>query len=107
MLTTKQTICNRIPNGAAIIKPRTTCKVRWDETADGRKFMTCGPKNLYLYDLIKARKIFHESGRLDRATFKRIFPVMSGHSPCNFTTIGGAFVKLGEARYEHGVYLKK
>jgi len=107
MLTTKQMIYNKIPNGATIKKPRTTCEVQWDETTDGRKYMICGPKNLYLHDLIKARGIFHESGRFDRDTFKRVFPVMSGHSPCNFTTIGGVLVKLGEAKYEHGVYLKK
>lgn len=106
MLPTEKIICDNIPNGTSIKKPRSTCKVQWGET-DGRKYMTCGPKNLYLHDLIKARKIFHESGKFDRKHFKRAFPVMSGHSPCNFTTIGGTLIKLGEAKYERGVYLKK
>lgn len=45
------------------------------------------------------------SGEFTRQWFKRHLPKCEAEGTCNFTTIGGLFVLLGEAAYERqGVY---
>jgi hypothetical protein len=46
-----------------------------------------------------------KSGTLTRRWFRASFPVLDHDGGCNFTTIGGVFELLGEARFvQSGVY---
>jgi hypothetical protein len=55
----------------------------------------------------KSFVVLTESGTLTRRWFQTVFPVLDDDGTCNFTTIGGIFELLGEARYlERGVYAK-
>jgi len=58
-------------------------------------------------EIIKSHERLETTGKLTTAWYSGKFPEIYSHSPCNFTTIGGLFVKLGIARYEKaGLYVK-
>jgi hypothetical protein len=47
-------------------------------------------------------------GEISRTWFKKEFPNLTKDGACNFTTLGGIFILLGEAVYESkGLYKKK
>ncbi len=47
------------------------------------------------------------NGDFSRQWFNRFMPAWAKEGGCNFTTIGGVFVLLGHATYDHGVYQKQ
>lgn len=48
---------------------------------------------------VEAFRVLQGTGRLTRTWFARRFPDLERDGSCNFTTLGGVFVLLGEARY--------
>lgn len=56
---------------------------------------------------IRAFEQLTESGELSRSWFRRAMTACNEEGTCQFTTIGGIFELLGEAKYEgRGVYRK-
>ena len=54
---------------------------------------------------VKAFDRLTETGEFSRSWFQRSLSDCAKEGSCNFTTIGGIFELLGDARYEkHGVY---
>jgi len=110
-----QKIYAAVPDGATIRKPRSESVAHWRKDPDGEKtlfyFLPGGaPKYIPPAAFIEANRLLCETGEFVRTIFNRNdeFKKMAGHSPCNFTVIGGVFVHLGEAEYvERGVYRKK
>ena len=59
-------------------------------------------------ELERAYEQLQRSEQLTHAWFKKNFPKCMKEGPCNFTTIGGIFELLGEARYStRGVYTRR
>jgi hypothetical protein len=54
-----------------------------------------------------AFEVLTQSGSITRRWFAAAFPELDADGGCNFTTLGGVFVLIGEAHYGgRGVYRK-
>ena len=79
-------------------------------TIDGKEFegFQYSGQNKYVpfSTLFSCFEKLESSGKLSREWFNNNFPEHKGR-PCNFTTIGSIFVKMGVAVYSSNAYLKK
>jgi hypothetical protein len=65
-------------------------------------------KGINASELDAAYRELIRTGRLTRAWFDQYLKSCASEGPCNFTTIGGLLVLLGEAEYaEPGVYRRQ
>ena len=65
-------------------------------------------KGVTYTELERAYAQLHQTGSLPSAWFQRHLPACYTDGSCNFTTIGGLFELLGEAKYQsRGVYVKQ
>lgn len=66
-----------------------------------------GEKGINVAELEAAHNKLVLSGSLTRQWFKKELPKCDAEGDCNFTTVGGLFVLLGEAVYDsRGTYQK-
>lgn len=109
-------ILNRIKKatkpGTQIPKPRSTeiyTVVRWGKSRGEEalvyqipaKHGTIKPseKRVTVSAFRKAFDILQKSGKITRSWFAQEFPKLESDGSCNFTTLGGVFVLIGEAWY--------
>ena len=64
-------------------------------------------KGITASEFERAYARLHSAGELTKQWFKKHLPECDAEGPCNFTTVGGIFVLMGEAVYEaRGKYRK-
>jgi hypothetical protein len=62
-------------------------------------------KRIQASAFVRAFEVLTDAGEITRSWFKREFPELQADGTCNFTTLGGIFELLGEARYVRpGIY---
>lgn len=109
-----------IPAGCLIPKPETDAEYRvkgWGTRRGERALVYFIPnhrdeskphqKGVTLSEWKRAYERLESTGELRRSWFMEALPACHKEGPCNFTTIGGVFVKLGLAvRSGRGTYRK-
>jgi hypothetical protein len=92
--------------GTAVPRPRVNCEVsrfgvRKSEQALFYK-SAHHEKNIRRSEFEIAHKQLCGAGELTRKWFEQCMPVRAKQDPCNFTTMGGVFVLLGDALHDPG-----
>ena len=64
-------------------------------------------KKVTITEFLVAYKELKRNTFINHSWYTKRFPNIDGNSPCNFTTIGAVFVKLGIAEYHERKYYKK
>lgn len=64
-------------------------------------------KKVTITEFLVAYEELKKNSFIDHSWYTKVFPNIYGNSPCNFTTIGAVFVKLGFAEYRKSKYWEK
>ena len=109
----KSIIQNYYKKGESFQKPRGgsfTISNIGTTTIKGKEYEGFQYSGQYKYVPFKTMLSCYEklesSGELSRDWFNKNFPEHNGR-PCNFSTVGSIFIKMGIAIYTSGSYLKK
>lgn len=110
-------IREEVKSGQIIPKPRTRTNIvkKWGKRANEPALIYLIPsrtkgkkpneKGITVSEFEQAYLQLVGTGSLTRDWFNRTLTRCSTEGGCNFTTIGGIFILLGEAKYSgHGVY---
>lgn len=107
--------------GTKIPKPKSTEEyiiVRWGKSRGEEALVYQLPmkptskkpseKRVTISAFKKAYEVLINEGEIRHSWFSKEFPNLKKDGSCNFTTLGGIFVLLGEATYEQrGIYKRK
>lgn len=64
-------------------------------------------KKVTIVEFLVAYEELKRNSFINHSWYKKRFSNIDGNSPCNFTTIGAVFVKLGFAEYHEYKYRRK
>ena len=64
-------------------------------------------KKVTITEFLAAYEELKKNSFINHSWYTKRFSNIDGNSPCNFTTVGAVFVKLGLAEYSKNKYWKK